>query len=111
MLHLLILQEITHNKTGLKQLEVHFIFLNKKNEHYMCGMKNAPKDEVKDDTGAHCNFYTDVFFLYLSVHFIFTLYLSNALQTFCSLKQANHSRSSDYMSWTRKSVQSHGLYL
>ena len=30
MLHLLILQEITHNKTGLKQLEVQFIFFNEK---------------------------------------------------------------------------------
>ena len=43
------------------------------------------------------------FFLFIS---FFTLYLSNALQTFCSLKQASQSRSSDYMSWTQKSVQS-----
>ena len=43
------------------------------------------------------------FFLFIS---FFTLYLSNTLQTFCSLKQASHSRSSDYMTWTRKSVQS-----
>ena len=41
------------------------------------------------------------FFLFIS---FFTLYLSNAFQTFCSLKQASISRSSVYMSWTRKTT-------
>ena len=69
-------------------------------------MRNAPTDEVMDQTDDNCNLYTAVsfpFFLFIS---FFTLYLSNALQTFCSLKQAFHSRSSDYMSRTRKSIQS-----
>lgn len=48
------------------------------------------------------------FFLFIS---FFTLYLSNAFQTFCSLKQASISRSSVYMSWTRKLHSKPGLLL